>query len=202
MQSKVTAIVKTIGRPTLQKAIDSAEREGFPVVVVSDGHPLYDQETGELIVGGADAAIELKKNWGCYGAVAANVGVALTETEYVVFVDDDDELAPGAGDIIRNAISRDSSVDIWVQGLLFNNGMEMCLDKSKGVVMGNVAVPIYKVDVLTKNPFSTEVPPHVQDYADFFHVLLCHTKGFSVDWLGKVTYLVRPELEGTNGRGK
>ena len=73
MQSKVTAIVKTIGRPTLQKAIDSAEREGFPVVVVSDGHPLYDQETGELIVGGADAAIELKKNWGCYGAVAANV---------------------------------------------------------------------------------------------------------------------------------
>ena len=68
--------------------------------------------------------------------------------------------------------------------------------------MGNVAVPIYKVDVLTKNPFSTEVPPHVQDYADFFHVLLCHTKGFSVDWLGKVTYLVRPELEGTNGRGK
>ena len=199
--SKVTAIVKTIGRPTVQGAIDSAVREGFPVVVVSDGHPLFDPETDGCMVSGVDAAVALKKNWGCYGAVAANVGVALSETEYVVFVDDDDELAPGAGDIIRGANKNDTSIDIWVQGLLFNNNMELCLDKTKGVVMGNVAVPIYKVDVLTKNPFSTEVPRHVQDYADFFHVLLCQTKGANVDWLGKVTYLVRPKLEGTNGRG-
>ena len=190
--SKVTAIIKSIGRPNIQETIKSVEREGFPYVVVSDGYDLALPE---------GSYTKLPKQWGSYGAVAANVGVALSNTEYVVFVDDDDELAPGAGNIIRKAIENDSSVDIWVQGLLFNNGMELCLDKNRGVEMGNVAVPVYKVSVLTNEPFSTAIPKHVQDYADFFHVLLCQTKGANVGWLGKVTHLVRPALEGSNGRG-
>ena len=45
--SKISALIKTIGRPTLQRAIDSAEREGMRPIVVSDGFPLYDEETGE-----------------------------------------------------------------------------------------------------------------------------------------------------------
>jgi len=190
--NKVTAIIKSIGRPSIQDTIRSVEREGLPYVVVSDGHDLLLPE---------GSYTKLPKQWGSYGAVAANVGVALSNTDYVVFVDDDDELAPGAGKIIHQAINNDSSVDIWVQGLLFNNGMELCLDKNKGVVMGNVAVPVYKTSTLTNDPFTTAIPAHVQDYADFFHVLLCQTKGATVGWLGKVTYLVRPKMEGTNGRG-
>ena len=124
--SNISALIKTIGRPTLQYAIDSALREGIKPIVVSDGHPLYDPETDEMIVGGAYSAIELKRNWGCYGSVAANAGVALCDTDWLMILDEDDELAEGAGDFIRKQIDNNPDVSIWIPGLRFNNGMVLC----------------------------------------------------------------------------
>jgi hypothetical protein len=192
--SKVTAVIKSIGRDTIHWTIESVRREGLPFVVVADGYDIPCLEPEDYT--------KLPKNWGCYGSVAANVGVALADTDYVVFVDDDDELSEGAGEVFKGAIEAHPEIDIWIQGLKFNNGMELCMDKSKGCVMGNVAVPIYKTKILTATPFTTDVPAHVQDYTDFFHILLCQTKGATLDWLEELTYLVRPKLEGTNGRGK
>ena len=40
---KTTVIIKTIGRPTLKAAIKSAKREGFKVIVISDGHKVSAQ---------------------------------------------------------------------------------------------------------------------------------------------------------------
>tara|TARA_R110000824_G_scaffold315808_1_gene502975 strand:+ start:588 stop:1193 length:606 start_codon:yes stop_codon:yes gene_type:complete len=198
----ISALIKTIGRPTLQNAIDSANREGIRPIVVSDGYPLYDPETNGMIVSGAYSATELKRNWGCYGAVAANAGVALCDTDWLMILDDDDELAEGAGDIIRKKINTSPHVDIWIPGLLFNEGMVLCDGTFKEVRPGNVAVPIAKVKCFTEAPFKTKIPDEYKDYADFFQIKEMHSCGHRIDWIGKTTYLVRPNMNGTNGRGK
>lgn len=198
----ISALIKTIGRPTLQRAIDSALREGIKPIVVSDGHPLYDPETGEMIVNGAYSAIELKRNWGCYGAVASNAGIALCDTDWLMILDDDDELAEGAGDTIRAKINENPNIDIWIPGLLFNNGLSLCGGGVTDVRPGNVAVPIAKVECFTEAPFRSKIPTDYKDYADFFQIQEMSELGHTVGWVGELTYLVRPELEGTNGRGK
>lgn len=107
--SETTVVIKTIGRKTLKGAMRSAKREGFKSIVVSDGVRVSAQ--------GAYKYIKLGKQWGYYGGMAANVGAALTETEFITFLDDDDEFAPGAGDIIRKKLKEEPSVDIWVGGI-------------------------------------------------------------------------------------
>ena len=199
--NNISALIKTIGRPTLQYAIDSALREGIKPIVVSDGHPLYDPETQQMIVSGAYSATELKRNWGCYGAVAANAGVALCDTDWLMILDDDDELAEGAGDYIRKKMAEYPRVDIWIPGLRFNNGMILCDGTDKRVRPGNVAVPIARVECFTEAPFKTKVPEEYKDYADFFQIQEMNNLGHKVAWLGKTTYLVRPNMNGTNGRG-
>ena len=199
--SNISALIKTIGRPTLQYAIDSALREGIKPIVVSDGYPLFDPETDEMIVSGAYAATELKRNWGCYGAVAANAGVALCDTDWLMILDDDDELAEGAGDFIRTQIAKNPHVSIWIPGLRFNNGMVLCDGSDKQVRPGNVAVPIARVECFTEAPFKTKIPEKYKDYADFFQIQEMNTLGHKIGWLGKTTYLVRPNMNGTNGRG-
>lgn len=197
----ISALIKTIGRPTLQNAIDSANREGIKPIVVSDGYPLFDPEIGQIRLEGIYAALELKKNWGCYGSVAANAGVALCTTPWLLILDDDDELAEGAGDIIRERIKESPNIDIWIPGLKFNNGMVLCDGSSRLCAPGNVAVPIAKVEVFTETPFRTKVPEAYKDYADFFQIEEAN-KSHTMGWIGKPIYLVRPKLEGTNGRGK
>ena len=199
----LSALIKTIGRDTVQNSIDSAIREGIKPIVVSDGYPLFDPETDQIMVDGAYAAIELKKNWGCYGAVAANAGVALSDTPWLMILDDDDELAEGAGDIIRSRIEQSPNIDIWIPGLKFNNGMVLCDGSNQKVVPGNVAVPIAKVEAFTDAPFRSKIPdPRFKDYADFFQIVEATRMGHNVGWVGDNTYLVRPKLAGTNGRGK
>ena len=200
--TNISALIKTIGRPTLQNAIDSANREGIKPIVVSDGHPLFDPETDQMIVSGVYAATELKKNWGCYGAVAANAGVALCDTDWLMILDDDDELEKGAGEYIREQIHVNPHIDIWIPGLMFNNGMVLCDGSNTTCQPGNVAVPIAKVECFTEAPFRTKVPEKYKDYADFFQIEEMHKMGHTMAWLGKTTYLVRPKLDGTNGRGK
>jgi len=198
----ISALIKTIGRDTLQNAIDSAIREGIKPIVVSDGYPLFDPETDQIAVSGAYSATELKRNWGCYGAVAANAGVALCDTPWLMILDDDDELAEGAGDIIRKRIQESPSTDIWIPGLKFNTGMVLCDGSRRLCAPGNVAVPIAKVEVFTETPFRTKVPEAYKDYADFFQIEEAVKMGHSVDWIGELIYLVRPKLKGLNGRGK
>ena len=188
----LSALIKTIGRPTLQNAVDSAVREGITPIVVSDGY-LGDIQEG---------AVVLPKNWGTYGSVAANVGVGFCETPYLMILDDDDELAEGAGDVIRRKIDQSPDIDIWIPGLLFNNGMVLCDGSNKKIVPANVAVPIAKVEVFTNAPFRSKIPdPRFKDYADYFQIAESTHMGHTVDWIGENTYLVRPKLEGTNGRG-
>jgi len=208
----ISVLIKTIGRATLQSSINSAKREGFnEIIVVADGF--------EVDANGAKI-ISLPKNWGSYGSVAANVGVAFCTKPYILILDDDDELSAGAGEIIRNKIKTNLNIDIWIPGLLFNNGLRLCDGSNRKIQPGNVAVPIYKTEVLTAVPFKSKIHNTTNswinkilsfltnksknnqiEFIDFFQIHEAHNLGYTIDWIGEIVYLVRPNIDGLNGRG-
>mgnify|MGYP003146179193 CR=1 FL=1 len=210
MITKTTVVIKTIGRATLDRAVQSAKREGFETLVVSDGA----KAGGDL---DCDRYIELGRRWGYYGGMAANVGAALIETEFITFLDDDDEFAPGAGDVIRRKLRERPEVDVWVGGVRFNqeitiNGpvgeppllcsRDLCMNGELGIVPGNVCMPTYRTSIFRKIPFTDSVPPDEQPLTDFHHIRACCGEGYHLDWFEHLIYLVRPAAGGVNGEGQ
>jgi len=205
-----TVIIKTIGRASLEEAVYSAKREGFKTFIISDGVDIGEQAWG------ADRFIKLGKHWGYYGGMAANVGAALAETEFITFLDDDDEFAPGAGDIIRSKLKEKPDVDLWVGGVRFNteitiNGpggeavlvsRDLCMSGDLGITPGNVCMPTYRTSIFSKIPFTNSVPLDEQNLTDFHHINACCMGGYKLDWFGDLVYLVRPRVGGVNGAGQ
>jgi len=207
--SDTTVVIKTIGRPTLKAAIASAKREGFKTLVISDGV--------NTSAPGANKFVKLGKRWGYYGGMCANVGAALAETEFITFLDDDDEFAPGAGDIIRQKLKEKPEVDVWIGGVRFNRDIDiyntktgqklltsrdLSMNSMLGVVPGNVAMPTYRTMIFSKIPFFDNVPLESANLTDFFHVRACSLAGLTVDWFESVIYLARPTLLNPNGMGQ
>ena len=207
--TETTVVIKTIGRSTLKPAMKSAKREGFKVIVVSDGFRVSAQ--------GAYKYIRLGRKWGYYGGMAANVGAALAETDFITFLDDDDEFVPGAGDVIRSKLKEKPHVDIWIGGVRFEKPVrvynketdetiltsrDLAVTPSLGIGPGNVAMPTYRTEIFKKLPFSDFAPAGHPELADFSHVQLCEHNGCVVDWFEEAIYLVRPINGGLNGSGQ
>jgi type 1 fimbria pilin len=202
-----TVIIKTIGRKTLNYAINSAKLEGFDVIVVADGC--------EIPPGGDHQVVTLGRKWGYYGGMAANVGAALAKTEFITFLDDDDEFLPGAGKHIRKKLKRNTSVDVWIGGVKFQHevqlmdqgkvtykGNTLACDSSRGVVPGNVAMPTYRTSIFSKIPFADHIPPENINLIDYAHIAQCQQAGYKIDWFGRALYNVRPRDERVNGAGQ
>jgi glycosyltransferase involved in cell wall biosynthesis len=196
-----TVIIKTIGRPSLKAAIASAKREKFKVIVVSDG-------VKKISAQGASKIVTLGKQWGYFGGMAANVGAAMAETEFITFLDDDDVFIQGAGDIIRKKLKENPHIDIWSGGVRFSRPVHMvntqtqqvissstdfAIDPEKGLVEGNVAMPTYRTSIFSKIPFTDHVREDQQHLTDIMHVNACVTHGgYTLGWFEEVIYLVRP----------
>ena len=206
--SDTTVVIKTIGRSTLKAAIASAKREGFKTLVISDGV--------NTSAPGATKLVKLGKKWGYYGGMAANVGAALAETEFITFLDDDDELAPGAGDIIRQKMKERPEVDVWVGGVRFCvevvvmdtqtgetklTSRDLAMNSALGVIPGNVAMPTYRTSIFSKIPFTDTLQEGETELTDFHHINACKRGGCTIDWFGGPIYLVRPGTGSANGRG-
>jgi glycosyltransferase involved in cell wall biosynthesis len=190
-----TVVIKTIGRKTLKAAISSAKREGFKTIVISDGV--------NTIAQGANKYIKLGKQWGYYGGMAANVGAAIAETEFITFLDDDDQFMPGAGDIIRRKLKEKPEVDVWSGGVRFcQQSRDLAMNSTLGVVPGNVAMPTYRTMIFSKIPFTDSIPADQAHLTDFHHINACAMAGLKLDWFGGPIYMIRPEADGRNGGGK
>ena len=210
-----TVIIKTIGRKTLKSAIQSAKREGFRPIVISDGINCH---------GFGEKFVKLGRKWGMYGGMAANVGAALAETEFVTFLDDDDTFIEGAGDVIRTKLKEFPQVDVWIAGVRFNRnvrltdtktgeetyrGTDLAIFPERGLSEGNVAMPSYRTTVFEKIPFINTIPEDMQHITDLLHVKACYQQGYTVGWFGQALYNVRPHMAGkeggletVNGRGE
>tara|TARA_R110000824_G_scaffold185608_7_gene366599 strand:- start:2717 stop:3391 length:675 start_codon:yes stop_codon:yes gene_type:complete len=224
LTNKTTVIIKTIGRKSVKAAIESAKREGFTTHVISDGiwfppdqsEPDLQRAYGGTLAG-ADSYTKLGRRWGYYGGMAANVGAALAETEFVTFLDDDDEFAPGAGEAIRRNLEEKPDVDVWIGGVRFNTAInvnntatgevllestDLSMNGELGIVPGNVCMPTYRTSIFSVCPFRDNIPKEDVNLTDFYHIKTCELSGYKVDWFGQVIYLVRPVVGGVNGAGE
>ena len=192
--SKITAVIRTIGRQTLDSAIKSALREFDDVIVVADR---VDLNVDALPIGPTylknDKVIDL------YGGMCINMAAVECKTEYLCLLDDDDEYVDGAGNYMRNKINLNRDIDVWIPGLKYNDGLYVCM--ADGLRAGNVAVPTYKTKVLREHPFTNNMG-NDPGLTDFYHVQKIYFSGHKVDWYKEHLYNVRPGLSGRLGQGK
>jgi glycosyltransferase involved in cell wall biosynthesis len=203
----ISVVIRTINRETLHASILSAGREFDEVIVVADASPLNRVALVKVIASLPDKCkvkvLETGQRFDKYGSAALNMGACAVSNDYFCLLDDDDEFVRGAGEYMRQFVMENKDHDIFIPGLRFNNGMELC--KSPGLEYGNVAVPTFKTEWALKVPIT---PLHLNkfkvpsDAIDLSHVLACVAEGAKVSWYEKILYLVRPHMPGTNGRGK
>jgi hypothetical protein len=191
--SSITAVIRTLGRDTLSDAIESARSEFEKVIVVADP---YAREFPEAPVPGV-SYFHVGKKFDQFNGTAVNLAACVATTPYITLLDDDDEFMPSAGDFMQNTVSQSPNVDIWIPGLVYNDGHPVCLQP--GMWAGNVAVPTYKVDVFWNTPFTQSSVKHQGGITDYFHVESCVENGMIVAWYGQILYLVRPKLPGGGG---
>lgn len=193
----ISVLIRTINRPTLINAINSALSEFTDVIVVADAvdlnfsnlpkHPLY---------------LRTGRKFDQYGNACINMGAYACRTPYFCLLDDDDEFIPGAGDFMRSRVASHPEIDIWIPGLNYiKEGFQQCVDGSRGVTIGNIAVPTYKTELLFKLPFFEGIGKFQPHAVDFFHVENLCKMGHKLAWYGKPLYNIRPYLPGTNGAG-
>lgn len=188
---QITVIITTIGRPTLRRAIESCG--DHPTIIVSDGKdvivPVYRSSSLSYV--------RLGLRHGNYGCTAWNVGCGVAKTEYVTKLDDDDEFQDGALDRMNDQVQIDPSVDIWIPGLRYKDGREVCLREGL-LEVGNVACPTIKTAIAAANPIRPQSPLHL---VDFNHIRNMVESGHKIRWYGFAAIAVRPNADGDYGRG-
>jgi hypothetical protein len=187
-------------------AVASSLREGFEVIVVKDGVSVPSAIEKEFATSPV-RWIDLGRNFGkmngvvYYGLIATTVGAYLARSDFVAILGDDDEFMEGAGDTYRQCLRDNPRVDIWIPGLRYSNGHEVCLRRGE-LAVGNVSHPLLRTTIFASCPMYHH--PHWTPYnvADFHHIAECARRGFLVDWIGKVCVAIRPRLEGHFGNGR
>ena len=191
---EITALIRTIGRSTLNNAIESAKREFDHVIVLADNIDIpQDFENVTYLRTG--------QKFGVYGGASINMGAYATTTPFFCLLDDDDEYVEGAGYKMKTCIDEEPDVDIWIPGLRYDDGTTVCMSEEHGIVIGNIAVPTYKTQLLWEFPFHASLGSHDPNCVDFYHVQALNNCGKVVKWYGEALYKVRPKLPGRFGRG-
>lgn len=167
-------IIPTIGRPTLSKAIDSVNEpifsvDSYEVIVVNDsGRPLPEanwQQSPQVQVINTDRRER---------SIARNTGAAIARGQYLLFMDDDDWLAPDALQAFWD-LSQNSSA-AWLYGssqLVDRNGthlLKLCHDVGGNCfiqVMAGEWIPLQASIIRTKVFFEVGgFNPHISGPED------------------------------------
>lgn len=154
-------IIPTIGRSSIEKAVDSVlnqtfTAENFEVIVVNDSGkslPHADWEESESV-----QVIQTNKRERIF---ARNSGAAIARGEYLCFLDDDDWLLPGALQSIWELVSQDRKA-AWAYGgiRIVGDGGRCLAEVNSGLsgycfaqIMGGAWAPIQSSFIRTETFF-------------------------------------------------
>jgi hypothetical protein len=131
----ISFIVPTTGRATLQRTLDSIECwPGDEVLIV--GQPR------DVDVRGKAAQLVPMPPGGDWGNAERNVAMALAQTPYLAFIDDDDWYAPGARAAMADAI-RTTPGRLVIFSMQFPDGLILWAEPA--LRCGNVGTPMLLV---------------------------------------------------------
>jgi len=139
----ISIVIPTLGRPTLQRMIDSLLpqlAEGDQIIVVADGADAY-ARAGTMI--NDDLASKhdvmlcsVTDRESCYGNAQRNHGMSIASGDLIWFCDDDDIALPGALTAIRRSMAADRTPTMFRMRHLGD-----VIWRSQECVAGNVAGP-------------------------------------------------------------
>jgi len=197
----LSVVIATIGRRTLEHAIESVLTQGLTCLVVNDGVEMSEPPPRPGL-----KYLKLGQNFGrldgklWYGQVAFTAGVWLSETEFTMGIGDDDELLPDVVPRMCERMRSSPDIDIWIPGIQFNTGRVLC-DKPGRLRCGNVSHTIYRSKILATDPMFNRRGDNTAVH-DWLHVERCVREGWTIDWFGFPCVSIRSRLPGTNGRGE
>jgi glycosyltransferase involved in cell wall biosynthesis len=104
----------------LPRAVESALTVGAEVVVVDDAST---DETPDVGAAYARSGVTYERVSVNHGpCLARNLGVSLTRGDLVLFLDDDDELLPNGGDVIRCLAEAHPGYDLYLHNCRYSDG--------------------------------------------------------------------------------
>lgn len=180
-KATITVIIPTIGRDTLDDALASCVDADEIVLVYDDASPR--NETRHLTIGN----MRITGVWGGdMGYTARNLGIQLATSNYLAFLDDDDQFLPGALDTMRAWANPDRPT-------IFRMDHPDCLIWRQPILeYGNVGTPMILVPNIPHLLGSWE---EHQDGTggDYRFLKGCIVKmGKQPEWVDQVTSVVRP----------
>ncbi|MFL0682749.1 MAG: glycosyltransferase family 2 protein [Algoriphagus aquaeductus] len=138
MEPRFSVIIPSYNRAaTLGRAIESVLHQSFPafeVIVVDDGST---DQTRQLLESYPQVTYYYKENQGV--SAARNKGAELSEGDWLIFLDSDDELMPDALEKFSKAINLDSGKKVFRSGLILQKGLnETSLYLSRNKYVGQI----------------------------------------------------------------
>jgi len=186
-----TVVIPTIDRDSLSNSIRSALNENFPVIVVGDGITVREKVRKEF-AGENVKFTRTGQRFGCYGAMAANVGGLICETEFGTSLGDDDEFIPGKGQVLLDCMKSKPEIDIWIPNVIF--GPDKCnpwYDNRIIKKLRSALLPTFRVFNITQCHFSHPPHPSLYHAMDLFSVdRAVHVFGHKLDWVNDNIYKI------------
>lgn len=183
--TSVTIIIPTIGRPTLQRAIDSVlmqTNEGWQCYVEGDGvNPrdvIGDPSYGKVL--------SWKQPHFRHESDMRNIGVTQADTEWVGFLDDDDTLSPNYVKWLKEEAA-DNDVVIFRQTFLKAGDQEATVFPSRPeIVWGNVGISYaIKREWALKHPFKRS------RHEDLLQLVAVEAAGAKIHFSNHIAYYGR-----------
>lgn len=135
-RASVTAIIPTTGRPSVRRAVASALRQSAvaEILVVLDDPDSFTYLTRRLE--GLHCSI-VRTAGRCGAAAARNLGVQFAETQYVAFLDDDDEWVTDKTQLqLREA---DAETAVSSRAMLVGTSSRVVPERLYGPALGSLA---------------------------------------------------------------
>ena len=172
------------------KSVLSQEYDDFEVVIVDDGST---DGSVSIVEAMNNPRIRLIKQENGGPSKARNTGVKNAKGEWILFLDADDEMLPGAFELFSEKIQKHTDVDMFLGEVIVNNGKKECLavEYKEGVVgnpfkshvLGHLyqcsGTTVYRKTIVEENPFDERVRRYEDLQRIFklyrkYRLYLCH----------------------------
>lgn len=201
MLPSLTVITPTVGRPSLERTLDSLVGQlhaGDEWLVVGDGPQPTAREAVERVQSRTTATVRYLEHGptGRWGNAQRQHAMSMAGGDYLWFVDDDDMAAAGAVQAIRQAIAEHPG-----HGFMFRMDTTSLADSTVGLVLWKVAGDLRwrgvggPMFVAPNDPqrlgrWDTDV--YAQDWPYIRDTVRCYPDGWLV-WRPEIIYIVRPQ---------
>ena len=172
---RLSIVIPTIGRKTLERAVASAEACADEVIIVADGR--------------SDIVADLHVDLGAPGLVR-NAGVEVATGDWVGFLDDDDVLIP---DVYRANWEPHPAADMVLHPMWHPELGPLPRPGSDPIVHGNIGISFTVKRRLALEEPMLPGPPHCASIEDYEYVRRFRDKHRILVMAQSIAYIVRPE---------